>query len=86
MTEKTQHIHQILGISDEREEEIAKEVATTLTKAGRIDTGTKKLMETYPAEAMLAGMRLIQAINLNMVILSKRRIIHEQNRQNTDLN
>jgi hypothetical protein len=66
-------MHQILGISDEREEEIAKEIITTLTEAGRIDTGTKKLMEIYPAEALLAGMRLMQMINLNRTLLAKQR-------------
>jgi hypothetical protein len=72
MTEQLQ-MHQILGISDKREEEIAMEVITTLTEAGRIDTGTKKLMEIYSAEALLAGMRLMQAINLNMTLLAKQR-------------
>lgn len=77
-------MHQILGISNKREEEIAEEVITTLTAAGRIDTGVKKLMEIYPAEALLAGMRLMQAVNLNRAILAKQRT--NRSKQNASLN
>lgn len=77
-------MHQILGISDEREEEIAKEVLTTLTRAGRVDAGTKKLMEIYPAEALLAGMRLMQAVNMNKAMLAKQQA--GIGKQNADLN
>jgi hypothetical protein len=66
-------MHHILGITDKREEEIAKEIIMTLNDAGRIDAGAKKLMEIYPAEAFLAGMMLMQMINLNMIILAKHR-------------
>jgi hypothetical protein len=77
-------MHQILGISDEREEEIAKEVITTLTGSGRIDTGTKKLMNRYDAESMLAGMRLMQAINMNAAVYAKQQA--ERIKQNAALN
>lgn len=77
-------MHQILGISDEREEEIAKEVIFTLTEAGRVDAGTKKLMEIYSAEALLAGMRLMQAINMNKAMLAKQQA--GIGKQNADLN
>jgi hypothetical protein len=66
-------MHHILGITDKREDEIAKEIIRTLNDAGRIDAGAKKLTEIYPAEAFLAGMLLMQMINLNMIILAKHR-------------
>ena len=58
-------VHHILGISDKREEEIAKEVIDTLTEHKFVDVGIEKLMQKYDAEALLAGMRLMQAIRLN---------------------
>ncbi len=65
MTEEVIQIHHVLGISDKRSEEISKEVADTLTESGWIDDGAKKLAETYNEEALLAGMRLMQAIQMN---------------------
>lgn len=58
-------MHHVLGISDERSEEIAYEVMDALTDTGSFDEGTKKLAEKYDAGALLAGMRLMQAIALN---------------------
>jgi len=58
-------IHHALGISDERSEEISKEVIDILTEVGKVDVGAKKLAETYNAEAVLAGVRLYQLIRLN---------------------
>ena len=65
MPEEMIQIHNALGISDKRSEEISKEVVCILTEAGQMDTGAKKLAGTYNAEALLAGMRLMQAIQMN---------------------
>jgi len=65
MPEEMIQIHNALGISDKRSEEIAEEVIDVLTEAGRMDTGAKTLAGTYNAEALLAGMRLMQAIQMN---------------------
>ena len=76
---KHRPLHQILGISEEREREIAREVVTTFTQAGEVDAGIEKLMETYSAESMMAGMRLLQAINLNNTIHFRQTITNKHN-------
>ena len=64
MPEPTQ-MHHVLNISDKRAEEISKDVITALGAAGQVDKGTKKLMQQYDAESLLAGMRLMQIIRMN---------------------
>jgi hypothetical protein len=72
MPEEMIQMHHVLGISDERSKEIAKEILDTLTEAGMVDAGTKKLAEKYDAESILVGMRLLQAIQLNDSLEEKR--------------
>lgn len=84
MLEKMIRIHSTLGISDERSEEISKEVITLLCETGKMDTGIRKLAEAYPAEALLAGMRLMQAIHLNREIGERQ--LSNIGKQNADLN
>lgn len=62
--ESTQ-MHHVLGISDKRSEEISKEVTAALVETGKVDEGTRRLMEKYDTESMLAGMRLMALIKLN---------------------
>jgi hypothetical protein len=76
-------IHNALGISDARDTEIATEVIDILTAEKRVDTGVKKLMAVYDAESLLAGMRLMQAIDLNTKMSDRE---HNLPRQNATLN
>jgi len=69
------HMHHVLDISDERAAEIEKHVMTTLGKAGRVDEGTKTLMESYDAEAIYAGMQLMRIIRTNKELLMQRKTI-----------
>lgn len=55
----------ILGITEERQDEIGKEVTTTLSKSGTVDGGIKILMEKYDPESLMAGMKLMILIKLN---------------------
>ena len=83
MPEKTIQIHSTLGISDERSEEISKKVITLLCETGKMDTGIRKLAEAYPAEALFAGMRLMQAVQMNAKLSKYKQDIRKQN---ADLN
>jgi len=65
MTEERIQIHHALGITDEREKEIGKEVFEIVTDAGRVDVAGKRLADKYDGEALLVGMRLMQAIQVN---------------------
>ena len=85
MAEKMIQVHKVFGISDERLEEISKGVFTALTRTNRMDAGMKELAEIYPAEALLAGMRLMQAIDMNRALREKE--LSDMSRmQNAELN
>lgn len=80
-------MNHVLGISDKRSEEISKEVTDALVETGKIDEGTRRLIEKYDAEAMLVGMRLIALVKLNKQVHS---IVTGEKlkatKQNADLN
>lgn len=72
-------IHNVLGISDVRAEEISMEVINTLSAEKRVDTGVTNLMAVYDAESLLAGMRLMQAIDLNAKMSTREATTAQQN-------
>jgi len=78
-------IHTVLGISDERSFEITQEVITTLCETKQIGRGIAELAKAYPAEALFAGMRLMQAVQMNKEA-QERPNWQTQNRQQADLN
>lgn len=80
-------MHHVLGISDKRSEEISKEVAAALVSTGKVDEGTRRLMEKYDKESMLAGIRLMAVVKLNEQLHST--VTEEKlraNNQNAPLN
>jgi len=58
-------ISQVLGISDDREQEITKYVMETITKETLMDTGIQNLVARYDPESILAGMRLQALVMVN---------------------
>jgi len=80
MTESTP-AHNLIGITDERNDEILNDVIATMTEEKQMDAGIKKLAEKYDPEALLVGMRLMQLMAINNRL--HRTTI---SRQNADLN
>lgn len=78
------HIHRVLGISDDRQQEISADIFDTITKAKFMDEGIKTLTEKYDPESILAGMRLGAIVQMNNNAGKVRRTL--QSTQNAPMN
>lgn len=64
MSKYTQ-MHQILGISEDRENELTKEIMRVLSEHETIQDGIKDLAKAYDAETIFVGVKLFQILTLN---------------------